>query len=1148
MPNWIPRQSIQEQLSDEIAKQEAIRFVQASQRSVTPAWTPLLPEPVRNIPNVGTLPEKSRATPVIDPTISNKFQDFTPIQQEIANYMPAEYRSPNLRSQIDTSSVSRVPSVQGVTEPSVKASPVNKTDVKPATPFWQRALQVFAAPFNWIDEYLIKPTLSVAATSVGAVANVERKPGEEYFDWKRRSWNEWEAPGVDINVPWSDNPWRVDIKGVAEFAPWLLIPGAGQVGSAVSGLGKVGFKATMKALGGAVAKGEIKDASRIATGAAISYSPWGLAEKPAGVAIKSGFRVIGNVSAKVSTAVGEKLFGKYVPPPTPPAVEKVSTYFEQTVMPGWRKYQKALPELRAKQEAKVLEVNARWKRGEIPVEQYHREMDIARTGGIKEQFAFTPEALAKRKSEDIAGVKSKIASGEYTAAVGKAQLTKIEKSPSYTPVTITPVEVKQMVNMMDDAFQYGLVEAKHKDAFLNLMLGELKEMPQKGDLLAWKSVLGERFAKAVGSLGNPSRANQVVDALSIPKSLVSMADMSGFGRQGLFFLLLHPTKIPTWFVKTGKSFLSEKLTLEADDALRARPSKLVEDGGVPIASIFQKHGGYFRPIKEAPLALREEAYPAMAEGIPFLRRSGRSFNQGLNEMGVDTFEAGYYAMKGQGATKEQIDLWAQFINLASGRGALPKGLDKYAPALNLAFFSPRLQAATLELPVQIGRMFTSGNPYMRKEAGKALVVFAGGGATLLGLLNATKVAKVEGDARSGDFGKIRFQIGKDEKGNPKYGETRYDIWRGYIQYARFAAQMLTGQRKSAFGILSNAQRGEIAARFIQSKTSPIAGLIADIWRGENYQGEPLFNDTAGFSKIARERFLPLAVQDVIDAMEMNGVNGALIGAPAMLGIGVLTYVHDYVRAKNRIAKENGYESWSAIDPKTQLQIQRNSPELQAAEITYDRQSMGTAWGDWHLAGKAVEEVFSENVSNAVAQFKETGDGVLFRKKIGKAYDERKGGYNARTKEERFTDIVDRLNTQDPVQAMVTLGPEQMAIKTYNDALYGDDMYDEFNDYRFDESEIRKQQVRSYLGDKMYKYVEDYIGEKTADLPPEFQELKAAKIALRPYWQVDDNVERLFGKRFAESSKGQAMISKKKKQMRATSPDIAKYYQLFYANN
>lgn len=1007
------------------------------------------------------------------------------------------------------------PISEPVAPPTAKPALVEKAEKEEpiSIPFWQRGLQVFAAPFNWVDENVIKPGLALLGTTAGFAPDVERKTGEDFWEWKKRAWEGWKAPGFDMNVPWSDKPWRIDLKGVMELAPWLLIPGAGTVGGGVraaSGLAGILSKA-----------GKV---GRI-LGTAVEYSPWGLAEKTAGVAIKGGFRAAGKVSEKVSTAVGEKLYGKYVPPPTSPAITKFASYVKETVKPTRRKFEKELPGLRTKQLAKLEEVQAKYRRGEIPLSELQSAQAMATAGGIRPQFALTPEAIATRQAQSITDVEARVVSGEISEATGKALITKIKKSPAFTAPSFTADEVKELNDIIISSAESGFIKKNSSDAFLRLATGSLDNLPEPAIIKDWGKIFGDDFARTIGSLQSPQQANMLVDALNLPRSILASADLSATLRQGAILTLLHPTQAPKWFAGQVKAFFSDKLANQIDDGLKAHP----------LYKNFIADGGYFAPLREATMMKAEEMYMSrLAQRIPGVRRSERGFITYLNQARMASYEAAYATMAAQGARPEHFKMLTGFINQATGRGDLPKSLEKYSPIMNAVLFSPRLQTATIQLPRQIGRMLLSGNPYMRKEAAKALATFVGGGVGILSLLHNTGVSKVEIDPRSGDFGKI------------KIGDTRLDIWRGYLQYARFAAQLLTGERKSAYGNMNKAERGEIAWRFLQSKSSPAFGLMVDLLRGETYMGDPIFNDTTGFTKAARERVLPLALQDVIDAMEQSGVNGLWTAAPATLGIGVLTYVNQYVKVKEKIARELGYKSWDDIDPKTQREIQNRNAELQAATIAFDRQVMGTAWGDWRLAGNAVEDVFKTNVDMAVAEYKATGNGYGFNEKVTDAFTERRGGYGAREKEERFADIVKRLNVKDTAEALVSLGPEQMGIKIYNDALYGDDMYDEFGNYRFEEARLRKDQLRQQLGDDMLNYIEDYQELKFETLPAEFQELMQARELMRPYWEVRNQVIRLFGQRFADSSRGQSLISKRRKTLRLGNRELENAYQKYYS--
>jgi hypothetical protein len=284
----------------------------------------------------------------------------------------------------------------------------------------------------------------------------------------------------------------------------------------------------------------------------------------------------------------------------------------------------------------------------------------------------------------------------------------------------------------------------------------------------------------------------------------------------------------------------------------------------------------------------------------------------------------------------------------------------------------------------------------------------------------------------------------------------------------------------------------------------------------------------------------------MDAVEQNGSNGALVAAPAMLGIGALTYVNNYIRVKNKIAEDEGFTSWDEIDPKTQREIENRNAELQAAQIDFDRQVMGTAWGDWRNAGQAIDDVFTHNVEQASAKFSASGNGIEYRDDITTAFAERRGGFAAREREDRFADIVKRNNITNTAEALVSLGPEQLAIKVYYDALFGEDMYDEFGDYRFDEARLRKEQLQQQLGAEMFDYVEEYQGLKFENLPAEFHELQEAKEIMKPYWAVREEVAKMFGVAFSESSRGQTMISKIRKGKRLTDPRMEAAYQRFYS--
>ena len=1013
--------------------------------------------------------------------------------------------------------------------PTATTTPVSTppTAIPNNVPFWKRALDVFNAPFKWIDDYVIKPTLGIIADPL--VPDAVRKQGEDYFSWKRRSWEEWNAPGINLKMPWGN--WRVDVKGIAELAPWLLVPGAGEITSAIRGLGEAAKGISMLEKLAPAIEGLAK---------VVEYSPWGFVEKGTGAIMSKGIKTVMGTTDKLSTQVGEKVFGKMKPEvPITPEADELLSYLKETVSPAynkWRKgtkYQEAgFKTLRKEQGAFAKQLSEEVSAGKITATQATEQAGKGWAKEHKSYYALTPEALAQRQADDIAAVNQRMSQGLIQPKDAKALITRITNGPQYQSKVWDATKVENLLQPV-----YNSAEKYSENVNTAMMLKDLLTVGEVPPPRFWEKIrpiYGNEFADGLKkfSLQPLSVREKALDWLNMPRALLSSTDLSATLRQGLIMTITHPLQVPRAMLSQFKAFASEKLSQDMYDNLLSKD----------ITKKFMRDfDGYIAPLSEkAGHLLKEESFPsAIADKIPLIRRSNRAFVTYLNEMRVASFEPAYNAMMAQGATDAEIKSMAKFINLSSGRGELPAWLDKHSDILNTIFFSPRLQASRLELPSMLGKMLISDNPYMRKESVKALATFLGGGTALLTLLNATGAGKVEIDPRSADFGKI------------KIGDTRYDIWTGYLQYARFAVQLITGESKSAYGNINKQGRDETAWRFLQSKASPAFGLVVDLLRGQNYQGQPLFNDTNTALTAVGQRIVPLALQDLMDGFQQNGTNGLLKSIPSTLGVGVLTYVNKFTQMQNQLAKQNGAESWSELDPLTQRKLEQ-TPAYQAASLEFDRQSMGTAWGDWRSAGNAIEDNFSNYVVQASNGYTDpTSDsymnGVTYRKKISDAYTARRGAYDARSKDERFSEIVSRLDSQTPQEALVKMGAEQMAIKTYNDAMYDKSLIDQFGDYNFEEADRRRDVLKQSMGQQMFDYVEAYLGVKYDALPPIFQELRKAQQTLKPYWQVQNQVEATYGKAQNnwQQTRIDSLISRLRKRMRMADPQIAKYYDMFY---
>jgi len=1144
-------------------------------------------QPLPSLRELGDRPPVTwagEATP--SPVVASRQQaPVSPFVQPFAKALP-QYVSP--------SPVIKKPVYRDIKPPIAKAEPsVAKPDEPPEdVEFWERALQVFAAPFVWVDEYVIKPTLSLATTAVGLVGDVDRGVGEDFWDWKRRSWADEENifARVGFNYPalWGGGDWRLDIKGILEMTPWLLIPGAGQVGGSV-GKGLAGAGARMAGkVGARPAKGlagklgtlekvgqetwlgptfkALAGPGRVA-GTLLEYtykySPWGLAERSAATVIKGGVRIGGTVTERVTKATAGKIFNKFskLPEPDPPpeAVEILTRHIEEWVKPAFRAFQEEVPAMR-KEQARVIweSIDAHFTNlGDLSnadVATAVQKMVAAadkqlKKTGIKSEFAIDEATIAKRNRQAKAKLNKQLEAKEIL-------------KPDYDAAmkVISEAEGRKPFNWADNEDAVGaifrIIATKVQDAFLKRdSLMAMQELLMKGTIPEprffeqWASVFGRDFAVAVDKLARlkPSVRAQIIDGLNLPRAVLSTMDFSATLRQGLILSIVRPQDVPRSFWRQGKYFFSEKHSRYMADAIRNHayyPYAVRYGLELPdIPGSLTRRGG-----------MREELWvSSAAEKLPFVKRSGRAFTGYLNEMRMSAFEAGYNGIKGIKGIKGELPLsgakttavspsfesdlrlLTKFINHASGRGKLPLGMDQYSDLFGTLLFSPKYQMSTLGLPRIIGQMLLNKNPYLRKQGAHALVRFVGGGVALAGLLNETSAFGSRGmdiDPRSANFGKI------------KIGNQTLDPWRGYAQYIRFAGQMLTGESKSANDNLTKEDKFKKAVKLLQSKSSPALGLMIELMKGENYMGEPIFSGTTGFIKQVRDRMLPLALQDIMDAMEMDGMNGLAIAAPsAFLGVGVLTMVNDLNLVRQKIAKAAGYEAWDAIDPKTRREIEQTNVELQAATLAFERQTQGRAWADYEAAAKAVEESYRENIELAAAEFAKTGDGYTFNQKVKEANLKRRGGYQARDKQERFADLVRRFSTKNVTESLVGVGPEQTAIRVYRDALYGDDMYDEFGNYRWEERAIREQQLREKLGQELFDYVLEYNEAKYNTFPPIYLQLVKARKVLKPYWEVKQEADRYFGVRDSKSK--DKFIARRRKTVKRADPLIGYYLELFY---
>lgn len=311
--------------------------------------------------------------------------------------------------------------------------------------------------------------------------------------------------------------------------------------------------------------------------------------------------------------------------------------------------------------------------------------------------------------------------------------------------------------------------------------------------------------------------------------------------------------------KSGLDFLDPE-SLSANERLDALGPSLIEEvpfigKSVPVGKDGKRIGGLVKGSERAA-----SAFVNVTKWNIF------------NEF-VDAFEANGKTFEN---SKKDYEAAAVYANQAIGRGKLGKKLEKANEITSRIFFSLKLQASRLQLLTNIA------NPYFYARVPKEVRVaywkdaakFMALGLTALAIAQSMGL-KVGSNPLASGFGKARD------------GDTEYDIWGGFSQWAVFLSRFATGKTTNTSGKTEDKNRIDILGRFARSKESPELGIGHNIVGGKDYLGQPTDVKTEASSSI-----MPLIASDIKKAYEDGGVQEALITwILASHGVGVQNYDH-----------------------------------------------------------------------------------------------------------------------------------------------------------------------------------------------------------------------------------------------------------------
>lgn len=379
--------------------------------------------------------------------------------------------------------------------------------------------------------------------------------------------------------------------------------------------------------------------------------------------------------------------------------------------------------------------------------------------------------------------------------------------------------------------------------------------------------------------------------LDFNRTLLTAYDMSAPLRQGLG-MITHKefwTSLDDMFKSVGSKRGFETVMKSIEDDPSGYFKRGVSGAGTQLPSYAEKVG---LAVHDIPEEIFRGAGGRLAERIlPGVAHSNRAYTGYLAKLRADGFKR--LVNEAEKAGKDPLNdtvlgkKIADFINTATGRGSLGK-LEPVVKQLSDVFFAPKLMASRLQTYNNALNPWKLANadPMLRREAIRSLfgVVMTGG--TISGLAK-TAGADVSLDPRSTDFMKIHI------------GNSRYDPFGGYQQYAVNTAKFITGTSVSSkdpnksldltAGRYGQDTRQDIASRFFTNKLAPVPSLIWSWMGNKEFDGTPF-----EAKKAILTRTVPIFLQDMTELLkeDPNMVPAhikALFTSGSFFGGGIQTY-------------------------------------------------------------------------------------------------------------------------------------------------------------------------------------------------------------------------------------------------------------------
>ena len=365
------------------------------------------------------------------------------------------------------------------------------------------------------------------------------------------------------------------------------------------------------------------------------------------------------------------------------------------------------------------------------------------------------------------------------------------------------------------------------------------------------------------------------EVAALAKSMKATADISFTMRQNLWQVFSHPVRTSKAFIPSMEAFFSE---YSSDQIYNSMVNG--ENGFLYMQSELTILDASSTDAKERSEIFRgnvieRSKLPGLKIWGAVMRASSRHAVTVGNLVRTSAFDA--FLVNHPNATSEELTAFADYVNVSTGIGNLGR-FGAVADELQLVFFSPKFAVSRFQTPLAIGKHWSQ--PRVRKEIARDMVKFASTGGMVLALA-ALAGADVEWrDPDDPDWGKLRI------------GNTRRDIWGGFLQPARLIAR----NAKALFTGGADFTPTESLGRFASYKFSPAITTPIELLKGKTAVGE----ETTALKTLLKIP-IPFVYEDIHDAWKEEGaITGAEVAIETLLGVGVNTYQDSRTAARRKV--------------------------------------------------------------------------------------------------------------------------------------------------------------------------------------------------------------------------------------------------------